>query len=228
VSLRVKICGLTRERDAAAVAEAGALYVGAVLVPDSPREVRPSQARRIFEAAGLPLVIVVADREPDELAKVAEETGARVIQLHGDESEAVCRRLRELGDWELWKAVRVRKGDEILPAAHRWSGVVDGVLLDGWHPRQLGGSGVRFPWGALEAIRREWPSDLSLIAAGGLNPDNVEEAVRRLRPHVVDVSSGVEHAPGIKDPEAIRSFVERAASAYPDLSKDPEDDHPAH
>lgn len=204
---RVKVCGLTRPRDAEIAAEAGALYVGAILVPGSPREITPARARELHEASGLPLVVVVADLSAVEVALLAEEAGASVVQLHGSEGEADLHGVRGLGDWELWKALRVRGGADVLDEARRWAGVADGVLLDGWHPDQLGGTGRTFPWDEVEEIREDWPDDLSLIAAGGLTPENVGEAIRRLRPHTVDVSSGVEHVPGAKDPEKIREFM---------------------
>ncbi len=210
---RVKICGLTRPRDAEVAAEAGALYVGAILVPDSPREVTPERARTFHEASGLPLVVVMADLSAVEVALAAERAGASIIQLHGSEGEADLHALRGLGDWELWKALRVRSGAEVLDEARRWAGVADGLLLDGWHPDQLGGTGRTFPWEEVEAIRPEWPDGLSLIAAGGLTAGNVGEAVQRLRPQTVDVSSGVEHQPGVKSPQKIHEFIAAAQDA---------------
>jgi phosphoribosylanthranilate isomerase len=116
-------------------------------------------------------------------------------------------RLRDLGEWELWKAVRVRSGAEIRPAVRRFGDLVDLLLLDGWHPRLLGGTGRSFPWEALEEVRSGLPGELRLGAAGGLDPGNVGEAVRRLRPDLVDVSSGVESGPGVKDAERIRALI---------------------
>jgi phosphoribosylanthranilate isomerase len=211
--LEVKICGLTRVEDARAAAEAGADRVGAVLVPGTPRAVTPARAGELGRAAGLPLTLVVAGLAPEAAAAAAREAGARALQLHGGEAEETFAALRDRGDWELWKAARVRSGEEILAAARRWVGVADLLLLDGWHPGQLGGTGTRFPWEALEEARSLWPRGLRLGAAGGLTPRNVAEAVRRLAPDLVDVSSGVEASPGRKDPDALRAFVAAARDA---------------
>jgi phosphoribosylanthranilate isomerase len=211
--MEIKICGLTREEDARSAAEAGADRVGAVLVPGTPREVSPAQAQRLGEAASLPLTLVVADLPVAEMADVAMRTGAAALQLHGEEEEEAFAALRRRGSWELWKAVRVRSGPEILAAARRWAGVADLLLLDGWHPLQRGGTGTRFPWEALEEARALWPAGLRLGAAGGLRPANVAEAVTRLLPDLVDVSSGVEVSPGAKDPRALQAFVEAARQA---------------
>ncbi|CAN5729036.1 phosphoribosylanthranilate isomerase [soil metagenome] len=203
---QVKICGLTRPDDARLAADLGADHVGVILVPGTPRARTTEQARDIGRAAGRPLVIVMANRSAEEAARLAHDSGAAAIQLHGEESPETLARIRELGSWELWKAVRVRSGQSILPEARRWAGFADLLLLDGWHPTQLGGSGTAFPWEALEAIRAAWPANLRLGVAGGLRPDTVGEAAERLRPHLLDVSSGVEARPGAKDPGRLREF----------------------
>ncbi|TVP47335.1 MAG: phosphoribosylanthranilate isomerase [Gemmatimonadales bacterium] len=222
----IKICGLTRPDDARLAADLGADHVGVILVPGTPRVRTPGQAREIGRAAGRPLVVVVAGGTADEVARLAEESGAAAIQLHGSESTETLVRIRELGPWELWKAVRVRSGEEILPEARQWAGFADLLLLDGWHPTQLGGSGVSFPWEALEAIRAAWPTGLGLGVAGGLRPDTVREAAERLRPHLLDVSSGVEVAPGVKDPARLRAFF--AAVAPPGQREDGADPRHRH
>jgi len=211
--VEIKICGLTREGDAEGAAQAGADRIGAILVPGTPRQVSATEARGLKRAAGLPLTVVVADLSPARMAEQAERAEAAAIQMHGGESVEDALELRQRGPWELWKAVRVRSQEEIGRAVEGWLGAVDLLLLDGWHPHQLGGTGVSFPWEALEGVRAGWPADLRLGAAGGLSPDNVAEAVRRLRPDLIDVSSGVEFAPGLKDPVALRAFVAQARSA---------------
>jgi phosphoribosylanthranilate isomerase len=117
--------------------------------------------------------------------------------------------LREAG-WTVWKAVRPRDGAEFEAAARAWSGAVDALLLDGWSPDAPGGTGARFPWTEVAALRGALSAGTGLVAAGGLLPGNVARAVRLLRPDVVDVSSGVESSPGIKDPGAVRDFVAAA------------------
>jgi phosphoribosylanthranilate isomerase len=211
--LRIKICGVTREVDARGAAAAGADLVGAVLVPGTPRAVLPEAAAALGRAAGLPLVAVVADLSARDAASAARTAAAAVIQLHGDEPPALLRALRERGPWELWKVVRPRTAEEIVASVERYADEADLVLLDRWHPRVLGGMGDRFDWELLEEIRPRLPAGPGLGVAGGLAPGNVAEAVRRLRPAVVDVSSGVERRLREKDPARIRAFVEAAREA---------------
>ncbi|HSR42416.1 MAG TPA: phosphoribosylanthranilate isomerase, partial [Longimicrobiales bacterium] len=143
---RVKVCGLTRLRDARAAAAAGAEYLGAVLVPSSPRAVDAASAARIGEARPGSLVVVSADAEPAVLASRARRAEAAVLQLHGDESPADVRRLGEEGSWRVWKAVRVRGAEDVEDALERYGPVADALLLDGWHRDRLGGTGASFPW----------------------------------------------------------------------------------
>lgn len=210
VHLQIKICGVTRPEDARLAEAAGADRIGAVLVADTPRVIDERRARELADAIDIPLVLVVADLSPDATARAADRAGAAVLQLHGDEPEAHVRALAALGHWEIWKSARVRDGADLLALAARWEGIADGLLLDGWHPSRIGGTGVPFPWDTLEELRARWPAGLKLGAAGGLRPENVAEAVDRLRPDLVDVSSGVETSPGIKDPALVRAFVEAA------------------
>jgi phosphoribosylanthranilate isomerase len=132
--------------------------------------------------------------------------------------------LRGLGEWQLWKALRVRDADDVLEALECFEGVADALLLDGWHPEHRGGSGARFPWDVVAAIRDRFPPEMALVAAGGLQPGNVAEAIWSLRPDVVDVSSGVELRPGIKDPGRVRAFIGQARSNIDprEVSGDPE------
>ena len=224
---QAKICGITRPEDARLAEEGGASYVGAVLVPGSPRYLDPEGARRVADAVAIPLVVVTANLTAVEAHAAAEAAGARAIQLHGDESGETIVALRELdaasgaSPRELWKAVRVRGNGEgsgppgaaaaqVGEALRRWAPLVDVLLLDAWSPSALGGTGTSFPWEALEALdalRAQLPPGFRLGVAGGLDPGNVAEAIRRLRPDLVDVSSGVEASPGVKDPARIRAFL---------------------
>lgn len=208
--VRVKICGLTRPMDGEEAGRAGADLVGCVLVPSSPRAVDAVRAGEIGAAAGLPLVLVVADLTPERAAEAATVAGASVLQLHGDEDPSQLEELRRLGPWSIWKGVRIRDVAAASEAFLRWGGLADGVLLDGWAPGALGGTGVSFPWEEVGALRPAMPSGTVLIAAGGLTPENVERAVALLEPDVVDVSSGVESAPGVKDHRRLREFVVQA------------------
>jgi phosphoribosylanthranilate isomerase len=208
-SPRVKICGLTRRQDALHAAEAGADYLGVVLVPESPRSRTPEQAGEILAGHGVPGVIVVADLAPDEMASAASKAGADVIQLHGRETPEVVSRLRDLGSWQVWKALTVRAPEDVMEGVARFGGVVQGILLDAWDPHRRGGTGRAFSWSDVSRAGVRFPSHVTRIAAGGLTPMNVEDAVEILRPDVVDVSSGVERSPGIKAPEKIEAFVRR-------------------
>lgn len=212
-SMRIKVCGVTRPADARAVARAGADLMGAVLVPSSPRAVSPSRARALGREAGLPLAVVVAGLSPAEMATAAEEAGAAVIQLHGNERPEILQCLRREGAWELWKAVRVKGAQDIRDAFHAYRTVADLLLMDGWHPVQLGGTGTRFPWQALDSEIRGLVPSVGVGIAGGLTPENVAEAVTRFRPRLVDVSSGVEDGPGRKNASRIRDFVAQAREA---------------
>lgn len=218
-AVRVKICGITRPADARMAEAAGAAWLGAVLVPGTPRMVEVEAAREIAASVDIPLALVVADPDPDAAARAARTVGARALQLHGNESTGVVARLRELGPWEIWKGIRVRSRADVREAVARWGDLVDLVLLDGWKEGRLGGTGTPFPWEAAEnppggngdPIRL--PPGLRLGIAGGLGPENVDAAIRRLRPWLVDASSALELRPGVKDPERVRAFVAAAAAA---------------
>ena len=206
----VKICGLRRREDAEAAARAGADYLGVVLVPGTARAMTPETAREVLRGLLVPVVVVVADSPLSLAVEAAEILGAEVIQLHGAESPGFVAELAAGGPWRVWKSIRVRGVDDVGRGLETYGEVADGLLLDGWHPVRIGGSGVSFSWAEVEAVRDAFPEGLDLIAAGGLTPSNVEEAVRRLAPEVVDVSSGVELSPGIKSPELIAAFVRNA------------------
>ncbi|MDT8339991.1 MAG: phosphoribosylanthranilate isomerase [Longimicrobiales bacterium] len=203
----VKICGLVRVQDGVAAAAAGADYLGLIASSGFPRTAPPGLGRELARSTGLPVVAVMVNESPEAVAALARSTAASVLQLHGDEAPEAVYSLRAEGPWKLWKAERVRTGAEVEAALTRWAGLVDGLLLDGWRAGDRGGTGARFPWSAVEERRDAIPSGLTFVAAGGLTPANVAEAVARLRPDVVDVSSGVESAPGRKDPALIEEFV---------------------
>ena len=210
---RVKICGLRRLEDAQAAAHAGADYLGTILSDGFGRSVAPGFAREVVEATGLPVVGVTVDESVARMVELAEVGGVAVLQLHGSETVAEVEALRRHGDWAVWKALRVRNSDEVVAAIETFRGVVDGLLLDGWHPEHAGGSGVRVPWDLVAPERYRFPEGLAFIAAGGLRPDNVAEAVARLDPDVVDVSSGVEISQGVKDAGRIHAFIRNARAA---------------
>ncbi|MBV9774585.1 MAG: phosphoribosylanthranilate isomerase [Gemmatimonadetes bacterium] len=203
----IKVCGITRRADAEAAVAAGAAYLGVVLAPGGKRTVSAEAAGELLRGLEVLRAGVFVDAGTPELVRAAEAAGLHVLQLHGDETPEQLAELRAAGPWTLWKALRPRDADEFRAGVERYSGVADAILLDGFSVQAHGGTGTRFPWEAVAAHRDLLPAHVPLVVAGGLRPDNVARAAALLRPAVVDVSSGVESAPGIKDPRAIRSFV---------------------
>jgi len=210
--MKVKICGVCRAADAAVVSEAGADFIGVILAPGSRRTLSLETARDVFGSAGrVSRVGVFADASFDAIVHAVSHLGLDVVQLHGSEPPEDVTRLRRVAS--VWKAVRVRTPAELAWAAATYP-MADALLLDAWHPTQAGGTGTALDWNALVADRDRLPDAMTMVLAGGLNPDNVAVAARILRPHVVDVSSGVETAPGIKSVEKIQAFIAAARSAH--------------
>jgi len=209
----VKVCGLTRRVDALLAAEEGAEYLGVVLAPGTPRDVSVSEAKGVLSGIAALKVVVMVNPSLEEAVAAANALEADVIQLHGEESPEFVGALRSRGRWEIWKALSVRGVTEVQEGLIAFGSLVDGILLDGWHPHQRGGSGTPFSWEEVGRLRSSFPAGLKLIAAGGLRVDNVEEAISLLAPHVVDVSSGVEECPRIKDPAKIAAFIRNARRA---------------
>jgi phosphoribosylanthranilate isomerase len=209
--VRVKICGITRPEFAAAAAEAGADAIGLVFA-ESPRRVSPFEAARIV--AALPPWItpvgVYVDEPPVRIQSVAMSAGLTTIQLHGDEAPDVPAKLAPL---KIVKAMRIGREADI-EAARRWRAaaeqagrVPDAYLVDASVPGGAkGGTGRQADWSLAAKMVKE--GFRPLILSGGLTPENVAEAIATVRPWGVDVSSGVEIEPGIKDPEKIKAFVE--------------------
>ena len=201
----VKICGITTPGDARQAAHAGAHAVGLVFHPASARHVSPAQARAVVDALP-PFVMAVGlfvNAEPAEVAAVVSATGVQLLQFHGDESPAYCAAF----GMPYIKAIRVRQGVDLLQCSRRFQGA-RGLLLDAFHEQHHGGTGQQFDWSLI-------PSGLALpiVLAGGLTPDTVEQAVRRVRPWAVDVSSGVESSKGVKDPAKVAAFIRGARNA---------------
>ncbi|MEO5345537.1 MAG: phosphoribosylanthranilate isomerase [Magnetococcus sp. YQC-9] len=195
---RVKICGITRIEDALAACDAGADALGFVFFARSKRFVTPKQAAMIV--ARLPPFVTVTglfvNASREEILSTAAVCRLDLIQLHGDEPPKACRDL----PGRVIKGVRVATAGDLV-GLERYP--VHGLLLDAKVANQFGGTGHAFDWSILQGYRLSLP----LILAGGLHPDNVAEAVWRVRPYAVDVSSGVESAPGIKDTEKMVRFI---------------------
>jgi phosphoribosylanthranilate isomerase len=207
----VKICGITNTEDALAAVEVGADLLGFNFYARSPRYVSPQDARRVVES--LPervqcVGVFVNEAGPEAVERVAREAGVGAVQLHGDESPEFCARLSGL---QTIKALRVGPTFAVERAAEY---PTDAIMLDAYVADSWGGTGHTFDW-ALARRTREAVNKLFL--AGGLNHENVAEAIGTVRPYAVDVCSGVESSPGRKDAELMRRFVEavREAEARP-------------
>lgn len=210
----VKICGLTRREDALAAVDAGAAYLGVVLA-QSPRRVSATRAARLVRDLPARAVGVFVDAAPGDVLRAAGTVPLDVAQLHGSESPETCEAIREAGV-RVWKALRPTSAGELAEGAARYRGSVDGLLVEGHSEEAAGGTGTAFPhewWGRAGLGGEGGPEGSTLILAGGLTPENVAGALARTSPRVVDVSSGVEREPGVKDPERIRAFVEAVRSA---------------
>ncbi|WP_339645474.1 phosphoribosylanthranilate isomerase [Jannaschia helgolandensis] len=209
--VRTKICGLTRLSDVAAVSEAGAAYMGLVFFQKSPRNVSFPQARDLALAAPVGLAKVALLVNPDDalLDAITETVPLDMIQLHGTETPERVAEVRTRTGLPVMKAVGLRDAAD-LPILDRYADVADQVLVDAKPPEDAGlpgGNGVGFDWRLIAG--REWKTPWML--AGGLTPDNVSEAVRLTGARQVDVSSGVESAPGVKDARLIAAFCTAAS-----------------
>lgn len=197
----VKICGIRDVEEALAAAEAGAWAVGEVFAPSS-RQIKPDIAAAINHQLGgrIMKVGVFADQPIDYVREVARVCQLDLIQLHGSEEPDYVKAV----GLPVIKSFRVGNGFE-LPSRGRWP--VFAFLFDTYHPEKMGGCGQTFDWGLVEGFEGRF------ILAGGLNPDNVADAVSRLHPFAVDVSSGVERSGGGKDKDRIMEFVCRVKEA---------------
>ena len=197
LSMRIKICGLTKRKQAIEIAMMGASVIGFICVKESPRYITPDAIQTIVQA--LPPVDrfgVFANTTPEHIQQTVTIGKLNGVQLHGQESPDFCQQIRTAlpDDIEVIKAMRIRQPQDI-EQIQVYAPYVDTFLLDAYHPEQLGGTGHTLDWQALKLFRPEKPWFL----AGGLRPDNIEQALSLLTPDGIDLSSGVEKAPGDKD-----------------------------
>ena len=206
----VKFCGLTLEADAAAAAALGAAYAG-VIFAGGPRELAPERAAQVHAAAGAGVtrVGVFGADFRTRVPLVTRLAPLDVIQLHADPTPSDIRDARGIFHGRVWAVVRIA-GDVVPESAGALFEEADAVLIDARVAGRLGGSGVPLPWERMAAAIGRIRGRARLVLAGGLSPENVQEAVAALNPDVVDVSSGVESAPGIKDHSRMRAFVRAA------------------
>ena len=211
MSVSVKFCGLTRPEDVAAAAEAGARYVGFVHFEKSPRHLKadPMAALALQVPAGIAKVLLTVNASDALLDALLARVPIDMLQLHGAESPDRVAELKARHGLPVMKAIGVAEAAD-LAAIDRYAGVADQLLIDAKPPGGAdlpGGNGLAFDWRLL-AGRKYWP--LPWMLAGGLTPDNVAEAVRLTGARQVDVSSGVESAPGVKDAGLMRAFAAAA------------------
>ena len=206
----IKICGLTTPETLDAALDAGADFVGAVVFPKSPRHIAPDRAARLFERARgrAKIVAVTVDADDALLDEIARTLKPDFIQLHGAETPVRAERARAVTGAGMIKALPIRRGDDFA-AADEWDYHADHLMFDAKPPEGAvlpGGVGHRFDWTLLgdRVFRHPW------VLAGGLDPDNVGEALRITGAPMVDVSSGVESAPGVKDAGRIAAFIQNA------------------
>jgi phosphoribosylanthranilate isomerase len=213
VRVEVKFCGLTRPADARAAAELGARYLG-VIFAGGPRNLEASRAREVLDGAGIGAEVervgVFGRASPAVIAATVREARLDIVQLHADPGVEEIRVVAETSGARVWAVVRVDgtlvRGDldDIWMAS-------EALVLDSKTPGSIGGTGISFDWGAAQRAVR--PHAAMLVVAGGLTPANVAQAIESLSPDVVDVSSGVESSPGIKDHTRMADFVDAVRRA---------------
>jgi len=212
MTTRIKICGVTLPDDAARAAAAGADFVGLNFWPKSKRFVARERAALLAAAvrgAGAAQVVgVFVDADTDDVAAVMREVDLDLIQLHGGETPEEVMAVARASNRPLWKVIAAGAPSD-LDRMESWP--VEAILLDTPTPGR-GGSGQTFDWALAREAKRRYPAR-KLVLAGGLTPDNVGDAIASLAPWAVDVASGVEAAPGIKDPAKLAAFVAAVRAA---------------
>ncbi|MEK6636509.1 MAG: phosphoribosylanthranilate isomerase [Pseudomonadota bacterium] len=211
MTMEVKICGLSTPETLDAAIAGGARHIGFVFFSPSPRNVTPEQAGALAErVAGRAKIIgLFVDPEPDFINAIRTHVPLDIIQLHGNERPALASRIGMVNGLEVWKAVPVRNRTD-LAVAEQYRGAAQRILYDAKPPKGAdlpGGNGLRFDWNLLQGHKHSLPWALS----GGLDPSNLAEAARITGATLLDVSSGVESTPGIKDVDKIAAFLKAAS-----------------
>jgi phosphoribosylanthranilate isomerase len=220
--IAVKFCGLTRAEDVAAAESLGAGYVGAVFA-GGPRLQSAESARALFQGVtSAQRAGVIGAVSPEAVVALARTVQLDVVQLHGDPTpedvHAVREALRREGvGAAIWAVARVA-GADVPPILRELFLTADAVVLDTRSVTGMGGTGASFDWAGVAERIAPWRGATPLVVAGGLRPETVAEAIELLRPAVVDVSSGVESAPGIKDRLLMRRFADAARAAWTDTN----------
>lgn len=203
----IKFCGLTRREDAELAAALGAAYAGAIFA-GGPRNLSPGRAADVLAGAGMSVkrVGVFSDASADAIAPIADAVNLDVIQLHGDPGPEAVADVRRRTGREIWAVMRIA-GSTVPANAAALADSADAVLVDARVGGRLGGTGVPLDWAVIGAALRRATADTRLVLAGGLTAANVDAAIAAVAPDVVDVSSGVESAPGVKDHVKMRAFA---------------------
>ena len=205
--MRVKICGITQIEQGKAIVELGADSIGFICVPESPRYVSVDRLRAIADTLPSETVKVgvFANHGVTEIVAVVQQAHLSAIQLHGTESPEFCRQLRQAirPEIELIKAFRLKSAASLAETS-AYLDCVDTLLLDAYHPQILGGTGHTIDWQDLVQFKPAIP----WLLAGGLTPDNISDALSRLQPDGIDLSSGVERSPGDKDLAKVAQLFE--------------------
>ena len=200
MSLQVKICGITKLDQAIAIEQSGATAIGFICVPGTPRYIEATHIRAISNQLSIDRVGVFLDASIDTIRETIAIANLNGVQLHGKESPAFCQELRSL-NIKLIKALRIRSQAD-LDQAKLYQSYVDVLLLDAYHPEQAGGTGLTIDW----TILKEFRPTCDWWLAGGLTPNNVSDALTLLTPDGIDLSSGLENAPGDKNLERVQTL----------------------
>jgi len=210
MKVKVKICGITNNKDLVTAVEAGADAVGFVVnVPSSPRNIMPEKAGMLMKNTPVFVknVVVTVPKSLSELIEIYERLRPDILQIHGHNlSHSVIR--EKLANTRLIRAIQV-KSDHTVEETVKAANTFDAILVDSFVPDKFGGTGKVHNWELSKRVRQK-VHPKPLILAGGLNPENVQDAIRTVKPYAVDVSSGVESQPGIKDSKKVFEFIKNA------------------
>ena len=225
--IKIKVCGITTVEDARTVAEVGADYIGVIIGVDfSPRLLSMEQARVICEQSALPVVVLVFNWEAEQIQRAIEALHPHAVQLLGQETPSLVRTLKGMTACELWKSVHLPpQGQEEANISELQDKVnsmvdagIDAILIDtvvgsDEGNRRYGGTGQVSNWDAARKLAEVIP--VPTFLAGGINPENVQQAIKQVHPYGIDLCSGAEAAPGKKDPEKLHRLVSAIRGAIP-------------
>ncbi|MEN8992411.1 phosphoribosylanthranilate isomerase [Avibacterium paragallinarum] len=202
---RAKICGITRTQDIQSVVQAGADAIGFVFFAPSPRSVTAAQAAELIQHVPpyVQTVGLFVNASATDIQNILKISPVDILQFHGDESPEQCQTIAQTVGRRWYKAIQVKPDLDVISEIQAFQQAgANAVLLDAWHPELKGGTGHSFDWAQFPKL------DIPLILAGGLKPDNIEEAIQTTGAYAVDVSGGVESAKGIKDQQLIERFMQ--------------------